>query len=145
MKNFNFGRPPPQFLVAFPVKVERCVIALNASKIGVLHHIRSWSTFSNFLIQIFGAIWQSPQILKIWDDGGLNKWISSWNHRTLLKIFQQFNWILKFKKFLFLAPAPSIFSGVSRKGRKVCNSFKFFKIGVLHHIRSWSTFSNFLI
>ena len=115
------GARPPQFLVAFPVKVERCVIALNASKIGVLHHIRSWSTFSNFLIQIFGAIWQSPQILKIWDDGGLNKWISSWNHRTLLKIFQQFNWILKFKKFLFLAPAPSIFSGVSRKGRKVQN------------------------
>ena len=60
-------------------------------KIGVPHDIRSWSTFSNFLIQIFGAIWQSPQILKIWDDGGLNKWISSWNHRTLLKIFQQFN------------------------------------------------------
>ena len=103
-------------------------------KIGVLHHIRSWSTFSNFLIQIFGAIWQSPQILKIWDDGGLNKWISSWNHRTLLKIFQQFNWILKFKKFLFLAPAPSIFSGVSRKGRKVCNGFKCFKIGAGQHL-----------
>ena len=54
------------------------------------------------------------------------------------------NWILKFRKFLILAPAPSIFSGVSRKGRKVCHSFKCFKIGVLH-IRSWSTFSIFLI
>ena len=53
-------------------------------------------------------------------------------------------WILKFRKFLILAPAPSIFSGVSRKGRKVCHSFKCFKIGVLH-IRSWSTFSIFLI
>ena len=55
------------------------------------------------------------------------------------------NWILKFDKFQFWVPAPSIFSGVSRKGRKVCNSFKCFKIGVLHHIRSWSTFTNFLI
>ena len=54
------------------------------------------------------------------------------------------NWILKFRKFLILAPAPSIFSGVSRKGRKVCHSFKCFKIGVLH-IRSWSTFNIFLI
>ena len=53
-------------------------------------------------------------------------------------------WILKFRKFLILAPAPSIFSGVSRKGRKVCHSFKCFKVGVLH-IRSWSTFSIFLI
>ena len=49
----------------------------------MLHHIRSWSTFSNFSIQIFWEFWQSPQILKICDDGGLNKWISSWNHRTL--------------------------------------------------------------
>ena len=35
----------------------------------------------------------------------------------------------------------NINSGVSRKGRKVCNSFKCFKIGVLHHIRSWLTFN----
>ena len=34
------------------------------------------------------------------------------------------NWILKFEKFQFWAPAPLNFSGVSRKGRKVCNSFK---------------------
>ena len=67
-------------------------------------------------------------------------------HSWKYSISHCINWILKFDKFQFWAPAPSISSvasGVSRKGRK--GSFKCFKIGVLHHIRSWLTFSNFLI
>ena len=96
-RKFLILAPAPSIFSGVSRKGRKVCHSFKCFKIGVLHHIRSWSTFSNFLIQIFGQFWQSPQILKIWDDGGLNVWILSWNHKTLLKIFHQSLYQLDFK------------------------------------------------